>query len=42
MPLVRLCLVLPCPFTEGKTASGQVEKNQLYHRISVLPGCLQG
>jgi hypothetical protein len=27
---------LPCPFTEGETASGQVEKNQSYHRISVL------
>jgi hypothetical protein len=31
---------LPCPFTEGKTACGQVEKNQLYHRIWVVPdGC---
>jgi hypothetical protein len=29
--------VLPCPFNEGKTASGQVEMSKLYHRISVLP-----
>ena len=28
---------LPCPFTEGKTACGQVEMLQLYHRISVVP-----
>ena len=34
---VGLCLVLPCPFSEGKTASGQVEKNQLYHRIWMVP-----
>jgi hypothetical protein len=27
--------VLPCPFTRGKTASGQVEIIQFYHRISV-------
>ena len=27
--------VLPCPFTEGKTARGQLEMFQLYHRISV-------
>jgi hypothetical protein len=24
------------PLSDGKTASGQVEKNQFYHRISVL------
>jgi hypothetical protein len=32
-----LMWVLPCPFNEGKTASGQVEMLQLYHRISVVP-----